>query len=82
MTGVTRRERLEREGWSMRTIQDEPRLSELKQLYEDMGFEVMILPLSPDDCGECTECFDREEGRYKTLFTRPKTNRLDEREKE
>ena len=43
---------------------DEPRLSEMKELYESIGFEVLLEPLAPKEelaaCteGGCTACLD------------------------
>ena len=74
------REELERQGWERRTAEREPRLSELVALYEELGFEVLLLPARPEDFsgtdagGEsCTACL-REEAlaHYKTIYTRPR----------
>jgi hypothetical protein len=62
------------EGWTARNTVDEPRLSELVELYEEIGFEVMLRPVSPDHAGEaCTECVMVEPERYRTIYTRPKS---------
>ena len=65
------RRRLEAEGWTRRTVTDEPRLSELVGLYEELDFEVAVLPVSTEDLDGCSVCIDRDPGRYKTIFTRP-----------
>lgn len=72
MAQPSSREELEREGWTMRTVQNEPRLSELIEMYEEIGFEVKILPLSREDCGTCSVCFDNNKNQFKTIYTRPK----------
>lgn len=65
------RRRLEEEGWTRRTVTDEPRLTELVELYEELNFEVIVLPVQPEDLNGCSVCIDRDPDRYKTIFTRP-----------
>ena len=66
------RERLEREGWKRQTLTDEPRLSELVELYESMSYEVLLVPFDPKaEEAECTACFD-DPDRYKIIYTRKK----------
>ena len=60
-------------GWERRTTIDEPRLSELVALYSELGFEVMLRPVSKDELGEeCTECLMAKPDRYRTIYTRRK----------
>ncbi len=78
---MRREEELVQQGWEKRFIADEPRLSEMIELYESIGFEVLLEPLpSKEEHGEgicegndCTACFDVNRDRYRTIFTRPKT---------
>ena len=64
---------LEKEGWERRSIVDEPRVRELVDLYESLGFETHIEPARPEDlASECTECFETKCIKYKEIFTRPK----------
>jgi hypothetical protein len=63
------------EGWTMRTTTDEPRLSELKELYEELGLEVMLRPVSRAELGDqCSECMMADPERYRTIFTRPRSD--------
>ena len=63
------------EGWTARNTIDEPRLSELVELYEELGFEVMLRPVSADQAGEvCAECVMVDPERYKTIYTRPRND--------
>jgi len=71
------REELERQGWERRTAEREPRLSELVAIYEELGFEVMLLPSCPEDFSGggkgCESCLDEETlAHYKTIYTRRK----------
>jgi hypothetical protein len=71
-----REEELEGLGWEKRFIADEPRLSEMKELYESIGFEVLLEPLPSkeelDACAEsgCTACLDADPERYRIIYTR------------
>jgi hypothetical protein len=71
-----REEELARQGWEKRFLADEPRLSEMKELYESIGFEVLLEPLPPKEelagCAEsgCTACLDMDPARYRTIYTR------------
>jgi len=58
-------------GWEKRTTIDEPRLSELVEFYEELGFEVLLRPVSAEECGqECAECILAAPERYRTIYTR------------
>jgi len=73
-----REEELVNLGWEKRFLADEPRLSEMKEMYESIGFEVLLEPLPGKEelagCAEsgCTECMDLDPGRYRTIYTRAK----------
>jgi hypothetical protein len=73
-------EKLEREGWTRQFTASEPRLSEAIALYEEMGFEVHLEPVTVvKPCGDmsgkdghCTACFEGVEDQHKIIFTRKK----------
>jgi hypothetical protein len=75
-----REEQLVAEGWERRFVAMEPRLSEAVQLYEEIGFEVLLDPLPTEvelkgaGCEEsgCTACFDADRERYRIIYTRAK----------
>jgi len=69
---TNRHRELTEEGWERRFTAEDPRLTEMKQLYESMGLEVLVEPGSAEEGQECGRCFDLKgfEGRYKTIFTR------------
>jgi hypothetical protein len=78
---VTREEELVNAGWEKRFVACEPRLSEMVDMYREIGFEVLLEPLparedpsaeeasSCEDKG-CTACFDADPERYRVIFTR------------
>lgn len=58
--------------WTRQNVMDEPRLSEIVEMYEELGFEVRLEPFDPDAEEDCHTCLAREPERYKIIYTRPK----------
>ena len=65
------------EGWIRQSVASEPRLGEAVELYESLGFEVLLIPVlsecaSEGGAGTCTACFGADENpdRYKVIYTR------------
>lgn len=66
-------ENLPAQGWIRRGILSEPRLSEMKALYESLDFEVLLKDLDEVKLeSECSVCFSEDPDRFKVLYTRPK----------
>jgi len=63
-------DKLAREGWTRQATYDEPRLSEMVEVYEELGFEVRLEPFEPDGQAECAVCMAQHPERYKTIYTR------------
>ena len=64
--------------WSLRNIADEPRLSELVFLYEELGFEVKLEEIKIgeiDYASPCNTCFNDKNNKSKIIYTRkPKSD--------
>jgi hypothetical protein len=79
---MKREEELITAGWEKRFVACEPRLSEMVEIYEEIGFEVHLEPLpskeeaDSESCetGACTVCFDADRECYRIIFTRPAGN--------
>ena len=67
---MTREEELARSGWKKLGVYDEPRLSELVSMYEEIGFEVKIEPTLLEEMSGCNKCMEQNLIQYKTLYTR------------
>ena len=74
-----REDELAKEGWQKRFVAEEPRLSEMVEMYQESGYEVHLEPVSAveeldersNECQECRICFEGAEDRYQVIFTRP-----------
>lgn len=66
----TKDDELQRDGWEKRFSASEPRLSEARELYRSLGYEVLVLDAVPLDLNEeeCSACLNQTE--VKTLYTR------------
>lgn len=74
---MSKEEELAKEGWVKQTTIDEPRLSELVEMYKSLRFEVHLEPVTKEEmeCSsalECMKCFKTQLDRYKTIYTKPK----------
>jgi len=69
------------EGWQRRSIASEPRLSEMVEMYRDLGYEVILVPAARDegDGASCTACFSGSDGPggEQVIYTRPRPVRAD-----
>jgi hypothetical protein len=78
---MKKKEELIVDGWERRFIACEPRLSEMIEMYKEIGFEVHLEPLPSKEemdrsgCEEsgCTACYDADPERYRIIFTRQKS---------
>jgi hypothetical protein len=66
-------------GWTKMFTVEDSRVSDLKRQYEDLGFDVFILPGAPDDGQECRGCLDMAGfgDFYKTIYTKGEEKRSD-----
>jgi hypothetical protein len=74
-------EELAKEGWERKSIADEPRLSELVEMYKSLGLEVRLEPVlteeeaDEEECKECRICFEGQpKDKYMVIYTRKKAD--------
>ena len=69
---MSRQQELENQGWTRQFTADEPRLSEAVEEYQELGFEVLVEPLDPQEMaeGECATCLMAQCDRYGVIYTR------------
>ncbi len=64
-------EELEKEGWVKRTTIDEPRLSEIVEEYESLGFDVHLEPVTVEALDEeCRRCYQNQIDKIRTVYVR------------
>ena len=73
---MTRKKELTSRGWQRQATYDEPRLSEMAEMYREIGLEVHLEPFHPEDEGGCTGCLAVVPGLYKTIYTRKREEAL------
>ncbi len=60
---------LEADGWQRGCIADRDRIPDLIEMYQEIGHEVVLLPVPLDDAG-CTQCIQADPERFRILYTR------------
>ena len=59
-------------GWEKQATYDDPRLSEMVEMYKEIGLEVHLEPFDPDNEEGCTGCMQLTPEKFKTIYTRKK----------
>jgi hypothetical protein len=72
---MTREEELIGQGWEKQATYDGPRLSEMIELYAEIGMEVHLEPVHPQNEQTCTGCLQIRPESYKTIYTRKKSGK-------
>lgn len=67
---MTLKDVLCRKGWEYKGVFDEPKLSELVEMYEEIGFDVRLEAFNPDEESGCTECMKTAADRFRMIFTK------------
>jgi uncharacterized protein (UPF0305 family) len=67
--GMTRQEELRQRRWERQATYDEPRLSEIADMYAEIGLEVHLEPFHPDEEPGCMAITPEK---FKTIYTRKK----------
>ena len=58
MNEATRtKEELEREGWKLASVTSGVHLKRILEMYEELGFDVYIEEVTPEECAGCTICY-------------------------
>ena len=65
-------EELVKDGWKKKATYDDPRLTEMVELYEKIGLEVHLEPIKTANKNGCTDCMQHNADRFKTIYTRMK----------
>jgi hypothetical protein len=71
---MTPEEKLIQQGWAKKATYDEPRLSEMVDMYDKIGLDVHLEPFNPENEKGCTGCMQLTPELYKTIYTRKKAD--------
>lgn len=63
---------LEKEGFTKRGVFEDPRLSEIVEMYKEAGFDVVVVDYENTDPDSCKQCYEGKEmkKRYKVVYTK------------
>ena len=70
---MTPEEKLIAEGWEKKATCDNPRLTEMVAMYEEIGLEVHLEPFNAKNEDGCTGCMQQFPDQFKTIYTRKKS---------
>jgi hypothetical protein len=65
-------EKLIKEGWQKQATYDDPRLSEMAEMYQEIGLEIHLEPFNAENETGCTGCMQLMPDLFKTIYTRRK----------
>ena len=74
---MTPEEKLIREGWKKQATYDDPRLTEMVEMYKEIGLEVHLEPFDAEKAEGCTDCLQLLPDMFKTIYTRKKKSVMD-----
>lgn len=69
---MTPEEKLISEGWEKKATYDDPRLTEIVEMYKKIGFEVHLEPFDAKHENGCTGCMQLFPDQFRTIYTRRK----------
>ena len=51
------RKQLKAEGWKIASVTGGDRLKRTLEIYAELGIELRLEEVNPEECGDCTKCF-------------------------
>ncbi len=66
------REELEREGWKLAATTSGAHLRRILEMYQELGFDVYLEEVTPEECGGCTVCYVAGKETITRVYTRPR----------
>ena len=73
MIRMTPEEKLISQGWEKKATYDDPRLTEMVDMYEEIGLEIHLEPFNAEYEDACTGCLRQFPDQFKTIYTRQKS---------
>ncbi len=69
--GKTRQE-LGKEDWKLASITSGAHLRRVLEMYQELGFDVYLEEITPEECGGCTICYVTGNETITRIYTRRK----------
>jgi len=70
-TAKKTREELEKEGWKLASTTSGAHLRRILEMYEEIGLDVYLEEVTPEECAGCTICYTVENETITRIYTRP-----------
>lgn len=64
------REELEQEGWKLAATTSGAHLRRILEMYRELGIEVYLEEVTPEECAGCTTCYVAGEETITRIYTR------------
>jgi len=61
---------LERTGWKVASISSGEHLKRILDMYAELGVEIRLEEVSPEECSGCTECYTKGSETIYRIYTR------------
>jgi len=65
------RHQLEIEGWKVASVTGGDHLKRTLEMYQELGIEVYLEEVKPEECEGCTECFTAGNETIYRIYTKP-----------
>ena len=66
------REEREKEGWKLASTTSGAHLKRILEMYEEIGLEVYVEEVTPEECDGCTFCYTVGDETLTRIYTRPR----------
>ena len=63
---------LEEEGWKLAATSSGAHLRRIVEMYQEVGFDVHLEEITPEECGGCTICYVAGNETITRIYTRRK----------
>lgn len=67
------KDKMEKEGWKLASTTSEAHLRRILKMYEELGLEVYLEEVTPEECGGCTICYVAGNETITRIYTRSTT---------
>ena len=64
------KQELEIEGWKLASVTGGDHLNRTLEMYQELGMEIYLEEVKPEECGGCTECYESGNETMYRIYTR------------